>query len=78
MQIIWHGQSCYELVFAKGKGEHITVLIDPLDETKVGIKTPKTDAQIVLLTNKAYTAAGRDIDKNVPGAFIIDGPGNTR
>ena len=75
MQIIWHGQSCFELVFTKGKGEHITVLIDPLDESKVGIKVPKTDAQVVLLTNKVYTADESGIEKSAPGAFIIGGPG---
>jgi len=75
MQIIWHGQSCFELVFAKGKGEHITVLIDPPDESKVGIKIPKTDAQVVLLTNKAYTASDGDIKKNTGAAFVVNGPG---
>jgi L-ascorbate metabolism protein UlaG (beta-lactamase superfamily) len=75
MQIIWHGQSCFELIFTKGKGEHITVLIDPLDEAKVGIKTPKTDAQIVLSTNKVYTADESGIEKSAPGAFVISGPG---
>jgi len=75
MQIIWHGQSCFELVFAKGKGEHITVLVDPSDESKTGLKMPKTDAQIVLLTNKTYTAAESDIKKNAAGAFIVGGPG---
>ncbi|MFA6375953.1 MAG: MBL fold metallo-hydrolase [Candidatus Paceibacterota bacterium] len=75
MQIIWHGQSCFELVFAKGKGEHITVLIDPSDESKTGLKIPKTDAQIVLLTNKTYTAADSDIKKNTGSVFIVDGPG---
>jgi hypothetical protein len=75
MQIIWHGQSCFEIIAAKGKGEHITVLIDPLDEGKTGIKNPKTDAQIVLLTNRAYTADDADLKKIAPGAFVVDGPG---
>jgi L-ascorbate metabolism protein UlaG (beta-lactamase superfamily) len=75
MQIIWHGQSCFEIIAAKGKGEHVTVLIDPLDEDKTGLRTPKTDAQIVLLTNRDYTANQSDIKKIAPGAFIVDGPG---
>jgi L-ascorbate metabolism protein UlaG (beta-lactamase superfamily) len=75
MQIIWHGQSCFELVIVKGKGEHITVLVDPMDEAKTGLKTPKTDAQIILLTNHAYTADAADIKKNLAGAFVVGGPG---
>jgi len=75
MQIIWHGQSCFEIIAAKGKGEHVTILIDPLDEGKTGIKNPKIDAQIVLLTNHAYTADKDDLKKIVPNAFVVDGPG---
>ncbi|MFZ3074171.1 MAG: MBL fold metallo-hydrolase [Minisyncoccales bacterium] len=75
MQIIWHGQSCFELIIAKGKGEHITVLMDPLNEAKTGLKFSKTDAQVVLLTNHAYTADQSDIKKAAAGAFVIDGPG---
>lgn len=75
MQIIWHGQSCFEIVVNKGKGENVSLLIDPLSEAKTGLKTPKTGTQIVLLTNFAYTAGKTDLDKMAPGAFIIDGPG---
>jgi L-ascorbate metabolism protein UlaG (beta-lactamase superfamily) len=75
MQIIWHGQSCFEIITAKGKGEYITVLIDPLSEAKTGIKAPETDAQIVLLTNSDYTAGKGDLDKIASGAFVVDSPG---
>jgi len=74
MQIIWHGQSCFEVIIAKGKGDHVTILIDPLDDSKTGIKTPKTDAQIVLLTNNAYTADPSE-SNGINGAFVINGPG---
>lgn len=75
MQIIWHGQSCFEIIAAKGKGEHVTILIDPLNEEVTGIKNPKTDASIVLLTNHKYTAASDNLKKIAPDAFIVDGPG---
>jgi L-ascorbate metabolism protein UlaG (beta-lactamase superfamily) len=75
MQIIWHGQSCFEIITAKGKGGYVTILIDPLSEAKTGIRAPKTDAQIVLLTNSAYTAGKGDLDKIAPDAFVVDGPG---
>jgi len=73
MQIIWHGQSCFEIIIVKGKGEHVTILVDPSDEAKTGLRTPKTDAQIVLLTNDAYTS--RNTEKAAAGAFVVDGPG---
>jgi hypothetical protein len=75
MQIIWHGQSCFEIIVTKGKGEFVTILVDPSSEAKTGLKAPKTDAQIVLLTNFAYTAGAGDLDKIAPGAFMIDSPG---
>lgn len=73
MQIIWHGQSCFEIIITKGKGEYVTVLIDPLDDVKTGLKTPKTDAQIVLKTNHSYTVD--DLGKIAPAAFVVEGPG---
>jgi len=75
MQIIWHGQSCFEIIITKAKGEHTTILIDPLNETKTGIRTPKTGAQIVLFTNKTYTADAAATNKIAAGAFVVDGPG---
>ncbi len=75
MQIIWHGQSCFEIIVNKGKGENVSILIDPLSETKTGLKVPKTGAQVVLLGNAAYTAGKGDLEKIVPGAFVIDTPG---
>lgn len=75
MQIIWHGQSCFEIIIAKGKGDYATILIDPPSEAKTGLKAPKTGAQIVLATNGNYTAGKVDLDKIAPGAFLIDSPG---
>lgn len=73
MQIIWHGQSCFEVIMAKGKGEYVTILVDPLEEAKTGLKTPKIDAQIVLKSNREYTIS--DVSKIAPGSFVVDGPG---
>ncbi len=75
MQIIWHGQSCFEIIIAKGKGDYVTILIDPPNEAKTGLKAPKTGAQIVLATNGNYTAGKADLEKIAPGAFLIDSPG---
>jgi hypothetical protein len=76
MQIIWHGQSCFEIIVSKGKGENIVILIDPPGEAETGLKAPaKTGAQIVLLSNNSYTLGKGDLDKIAPGAFVVDGPG---
>ncbi len=76
MQIIWHGQSCFEIIIPKGKGESITLLVDPPSEAKTGLKPPaRTGAQIVLLTSASYTAGKGDLEKIAPGAFLVDGPG---
>jgi len=75
MQIIWHGQSCFEIITAKNKGEYVNLLFDPLNEDLTGIKNPKTEAEIVLLTNRAYTATPENLNKITSRAFIIDGPG---
>lgn len=72
MIIIWHGMSCFEISALVGKGERVTILIDPLDEGKCGIKMPKIDADIVLITNKIYTTNAPEKIKN---AFLIDQPG---
>ena len=37
MQIIWHGMSCFEITALRAKGEHVTILIDPLDEAVTGL-----------------------------------------
>ena len=75
MQIIWHGQSCFEMIITKGKGEYVTVLADPPDEAKTGLKIPKTDAQVILVTNNSYVAGADDIKKAYPAAFVVGGPG---
>lgn len=72
MTIIWHGMSCFEINVIVGKGERVTILIDPLDEGKCGIKMPKIDADIVLITNKIYTTHAPE---KIKSAFLIDCPG---
>ncbi len=75
MQIIWHGLSCFQIITARGKGEYVTILIDPLDEDATGLKTPKSNADIVLLTNKQYTITNLKKTGAQDSAFLIDGPG---
>ena len=75
MQIIWHGLSCFQIVVACAKGEHVTLLIDPLDEETTGLRTPKSNADVVILTNKQYTVSNPKKAGAQDAAFVIDGPG---
>lgn len=72
MNIIWHGQSCFQIVSSQSKNGQSNILIDPFDES-LGLKVPKLEADLLLLTNKDYEHSGA---KNVSGdPFVIDGPG---
>jgi hypothetical protein len=64
--------SCFEIVALRAKGEHVTILIDPLDEAVTGIKMPKVAADIVLCSNNDYVS--KDL-KKINGAFLVDHPG---
>ena len=72
MNIIWHGQSCFQILAARNKGEQTLILIDPFSE-EIGLKLPKLEADILLISHRH-----RDHDnaKGVGGNyFLIDGPG---
>ena len=72
MQIIWHGQSCFQLIFSKRKEEKITLVIDPFS-TEIGLRLPKIGADILLVTHS------HNDHSNVKGIsgdpFLINGPG---
>ena len=77
MQIIWKGQSCFQIVVQNGKNNQVFLVIDPFDE-QVGLRVPKLEADILLITHSHY-------DHNNRGAvfspqpnqypFVVDGPG---
>lgn len=75
MQIIWHGLSSFQVIAARGKGEHVTILIDPLNEDATGLRTPKSNADIVLFTNSQYTVSNPKKTGAQESAFLVDGPG---
>ncbi len=68
MNIIWHGQSCFQISSSQSKDGQVNILIDPFDES-VGLRLPKLEADILLMTksNGAKNAFG--------SPFVIDGPG---
>lgn len=72
MQIIWHGQSCFEIVAQPAKNSQVKLVIDPFSE-EIGLKVPKLEADIVLTTHNHYN---HNNIKAVSGSpFLIQGPG---
>jgi len=72
MNIIWHGQSCFQIVSSQSKNGQVNIVIDPFDDS-FGLRAPKLEADILLITRKDWEHSG---EKNISGnPFIIDGPG---
>ena len=72
MNIVWHGQSCFQITSAQSKNGQANIVIDPFDES-FGLRLPKLEADILLMTRKNYEHSGA---RNVSGSpFVIDGPG---
>ena len=68
MYISWYGQSCFKL-----QNNEQTVLVNPSDPRKAGLKGPNFKANIFVLTDM-----GESIDKKVlekDNSFLINGPG---
>lgn len=77
MQIIWHGQSCFQILTPRNKGEQTSIVIDPFDES-LGLRIPKLEADILLITNNHPDHNNvRAVLGTHPGVspFVISGPG---
>ena len=71
MHIIWHGQSCFEIIASQKAGEQVKIVIDPFTE-ETGLSLPKLDAEILLITHDHYD---HNNIKEVAGSpFLIQGP----
>lgn len=72
MNIVWHGQSFFEITASRGKNNQVNIAIDPFSE-EVGLRLPKSEADIVLVTHSHYD---HNNAKGVLGnPFLIEGPG---
>ena len=72
MQIIWHGQSCFQIEARHNKSEQTLILIDPFSE-EIGLRLPKLRADILLVTHLHHD---HNNIKGVEGEpFLIQGPG---
>ena len=80
MHIIWHGQSCFEIIASQQKGEQVKIIIDPFSED-IGLKLPKLEADILLTThehhdhNNAKAIGGPSTGSGQATPFLIEGPG---
>jgi L-ascorbate metabolism protein UlaG (beta-lactamase superfamily) len=72
MQIVWHGQSCFQISFSRNKDEKLTVVIDPFSE-EIGLKMPSLEADILMIS---HDHPDHNNKKAVSGnPFLIEGPG---
>lgn len=72
MHIIWHGQSCFQLMIGSSKGEQVSILIDPFDAS-IGLKVPSLSADLLLISHDHADHNNKKAVKNTP--FLIEGPG---
>jgi L-ascorbate metabolism protein UlaG (beta-lactamase superfamily) len=73
MQITWKGQSCFQLTSSQGKDGHVNIVIDPFDEAETGLRIPKLEADILLVTHQHKD---HNNTKAVSGSpFLVEGPG---
>ena len=68
MYITWYGQSCFKL-----QNNEQTVLINPSDPRKVGLKGPNFKANIFVLTDIEESIDRKVLKKD--NSFLINGPG---
>ena len=72
MDIIWHGQACFEIRIPSNQAEKKTIVIDPFS-AEIGLKLPSLTADIVLVSHDHSDHNNAKAIKGKP--FIIDGPG---
>lgn len=72
MQIIWHGQSCFQIIARREKNNQVLIVSDPFSE-EIGLRVPRLEADIVLITHHHHD---HNNIKAVSGSpFLIEGPG---
>jgi L-ascorbate metabolism protein UlaG (beta-lactamase superfamily) len=85
MQIIWKGQSCFQIIINREKNNledvsrknnQVSLVIDPYDET-TGLRVPKLEADILLVThdhpdhNNIKAVSGNHFLISEPGEYEI-------
>jgi len=72
MNIIWHGQSFFEISTKDIKNKELKIAIDPFDKN-LGLKIPKIEAQILLITHNHSDHSNKKAINGNP--FLIEEPG---
>lgn len=76
MQIIWHGQSCFQIIATphhkNSGGGQTSILIDPFSE-EIGLRLPKLETDILCVTHSHYDHNNIRAVSGRP--FLIEGPG---
>ena len=72
MQIIWHGQSFFEVLAKNENQESVKIAIDPFSET-IGLRVPKVEANILLCSHQHYDHNNKKAILGNP--FLIEEPG---
>jgi L-ascorbate metabolism protein UlaG (beta-lactamase superfamily) len=72
MQIIWKGQSCFQIITSHEKNSQVTIILDPFGES-VGLRVPKLEADVLLITHDHPDHNNIKAVSNNP--FLIQGPG---
>ncbi len=72
MNILWHGQACFEIRIPSNQAEKKIIVIDPFSKD-IGLKLPSLTADILLVSHEH---SDHNYVKAVKGnPFLINGPG---
>lgn len=72
MQLNWYGQSCFKITASFKKNILISIIIDPFSE-EIGIKLPKLEADILLISHNHFDH--NNIKSVLNNPFLIINPG---
>ncbi len=77
MQIIWKGQSCFQIITSQARNHQVNIVIDPFDESS-GLRVPKLEADILLVTHQHHDHNNiKAVSSPSVGAtpVLVEGPG---
>ena len=69
MNIIWYGETCFQITSQTTKDNPVKIVIDPLEDGS-GFRMPKLEADILIESSSKI-----NFDKIKGDPFVIDGPG---
>jgi len=72
MNILWHGQSFFEIVLKGDNGGTVKIVIDPFSK-EIGLRPPRTEADILLITHQHPDHNNREAIKGEPLAIASPG-----